>query len=271
MVMASHDATRETAPSDDAAFEPETTASPRASPAAETFRAQPAPASLADAANAATESVARPSFTPGPPRVDEQRTVLETIGLYLRLGFLHILPRGLDHILFVLALFLASTRLRPLLIQITTFTAAHTLTLALAASGLVTAPADLVEPLIALSIAFVAIENIFFKDMTRWRPFVVFAFGLFHGLGFASVLVELGLPRAHFATALVSFNVGVEVGQLTVVALALAPALMLRRLLARERVPHLYRPIAVIPSSIAIAVAGVVWASERAFQFWGTT
>ncbi len=193
------------------------------------------------------------------------RPLAQTIVLYLQLGFLHILPKGLDHILFVLSLFLASTRVRPLLIQITTFTIAHTITLALAASGLVTAPAGIVEPLIALSIAFVAIENIFFKEMTRWRPLVVFGFGLFHGLGFAGVLAELGLPQDQFAAALVSFNVGVEAGQLTVVGLALVPSLLLRRLLQREGAERLYRPIAVVPASVCIAVIGLWWAIERAF------
>lgn len=199
------------------------------------------------------------------PLSPPDRPLVQTIGLYLQLGFLHILPKGLDHILFVLSLFLASTRLRPLLIQITTFTIAHTITLALAASGVVSAPAAIVEPLIALSIAFVAIENIFFKDMTRWRPLVVFGFGLFHGLGFAGVLAELGLPQHQFTAALVSFNVGVEAGQLTVVGLALIPSLLLRRLLQREDAERLYRPIAVVPASVCIAIIAIWWAVERTF------
>ena len=126
-----------------------------------------------------------------------------TAALYARLGFEHILPKGLDHILFVLALFLASTRLRPLLIQVSVFTVAHTVTLGLAAAGLTRAPGALIEPLIAVSIAYVAVENLFARDMTRWRPFVVFGFGLFHGLGFASVLLDIGLPEDQFLTALV--------------------------------------------------------------------
>jgi len=204
-----------------------------------------------------------PSLVQSRPSPD--RPLAQTIALYLQLGFLHILPKGLDHILFVLALFLASTRLRPLLIQITAFTIAHTITLALAASGVVNAPAGIVEPLIALSIAFVAIENIFFEEMTRWRPFVVFGFGLFHGLGFAGVLAELGLPQNQFAAALVSFNVGVEAGQLTIVGLALIPSLLLRRLLQKESAERLYRPIAVVPASLCIAIIAVWWTVERVF------
>jgi hypothetical protein len=182
----------------------------------------------------------------------------KTAGLYIKLGFEHILPKGLDHILFVLALFFASTRLKPLLIQISVFTIAHTITLGVAAAGWVQAPATIVEPLIAISIAFVAIENLIFKEMTPWRPLVVFGFGLFHGLGFASVLLNLGLPDDQFLTALVGFNVGVEMGQLTVV---LAAWLLLRHWFTRPW----YRARVVLPASFVIAVTGSWWAIQRIF------
>jgi len=195
-----------------------------------------------------------------------ERSTFDTAVLYLRLGYTHILPLGLDHILFVLALFLASASLRPLLIQITSFTVAHTITLALATLGIVQAPPSVIEPLIALSIALVAIENLFFSEITRWRPFIVFGFGLCHGLGFASALTALGLPRSQFFPALISFNVGVEVGQLSVVALAFVPAYLLRRLLKAEGRERLYRPIAVIPLSLLIGAIGAVWAYQRAFS-----
>lgn len=146
-----------------------------------------------------------------------EQTILDVIILYLELGFTHILPKGLDHILFVIALFLASSRLRDLVWQVSAFTVAHTITLALAILDIVSVPASIVEPLIALSIAFVAIENMVFKDMTRWRPAVVFLFGLFHGLGFAGVLGGLGLPEGDLLAALFSFNIGVELGQLTII------------------------------------------------------
>lgn len=182
----------------------------------------------------------------------------KTAGLYIKLGFEHILPKGLDHILFVLALFFASTRLRPLLIQISVFTIAHTITLGLATAGWVTAPAAIVEPLIAISIAFVAMENLFFKEMTPWRPLIVFGFGLFHGLGFASVLLELGLPDDQFLTALVGFNVGVELGQLSVV---LAAWILLHHWFTRPW----YRARVVLPASFLIAVTGSRWAIQRIF------
>lgn len=142
----------------------------------------------------------------------------ETFWNYIPVGFDHIVPKGLDHILFVLGLFFLSTRMRPLLTQVTLFTLAHTITLAAAALGYVSLPGSIVEPLIAASIAYVAIENIFMQRLSPWRPIVIFGFGLLHGLGFASVLAEFGLPQASFVPALIGFNVGVEVGQLAVIA-----------------------------------------------------
>ncbi len=121
---------------------------------------------------------------------------------YIGIGFTHIVPKGLDHILFVVGLFLLSPRLKPLLIQITSFTIAHSVTLALAMMGLISAPASIVEPLIAASIVFIAVENLATNRLSPWRPFVVFGFGLLHGLGFAGVLTEFGLSPAHFASGL---------------------------------------------------------------------
>ncbi|MFQ5740470.1 MAG: HupE/UreJ family protein [Acidobacteriota bacterium] len=185
---------------------------------------------------------------------------LDAATKYLLLGFQHILPKGLDHILFVLALFLLSARLRPLLWQISAFTIAHSLTLGLSIYGIVSLPSSVVEPLIALSIALVAVENLFTNQLKSWRPLVVFVFGLVHGLGFAGALRELGLPRNEFLTALVTFNVGVELGQLSVVALALLAVGWFRRL-------TWYRARIVIPSSLAIALVGAYWTLERISPF----
>lgn len=178
------------------------------------------------------------------------------VAFYARLGFEHILPKGLDHILFVLGLFLLSARTAALLKQVTAFTIAHSLTLALSMYGVVALSPRVVEPLIALSIAYVAVENLVTSDLKPWRPFVVFGFGLLHGLGFAGALRELGLPRAEFLTAIVSFNVGVELGQLAVIALALAAVGWWRHRAS-------YRPRVVVPASAAIAIVGVVWAVQR--------
>jgi hypothetical protein len=175
---------------------------------------------------------------------------------YLVLGFEHILPRGTDHILFVLGLFLLSWRLKPLLTQVTAFTVAHSITLGLAMYGVLRLPSSVVEPLIAASIVFVAVENIWTSELKPWRPVVVFCFGLIHGLGFASVLLSLGLPRRDFASALVAFNGGVELGQLTVISAAFLAVGWWRR---REW----YRRIVVIPASSLIAAVGFFWMIQR--------
>ena len=175
---------------------------------------------------------------------------------YLGLGFTHILPKGLDHILFVLGLFLLSTRLKPLLLQVTAFTAAHTLTLALTIYGVFSLPPSVVEPLIALSIAYVAVENLVTTELQPSRVVLVFAFGLLHGMGFAGVLTGLGLPRAEFVTALLTFNVGVEAGQLAVIAAAFAAVIGIRG-------RPWYRPRVVVPLSVGIAGVGVFWTVER--------
>jgi len=182
----------------------------------------------------------------------------EIVTQYLVIGYAHILPKGTDHILFVCGLFLASTRFKPLLIQVTSFTVAHTVTLALAVVGLVNVPAAIVEPLIALSIAGVAIENIAFNRMTPWRPFVVFGFGLLHGLGFAGVLTEIGMPEGQFLPGLISFNVGVEIGQLTVLVALWA---LLHWFYNRDW----YRMRVQIPASALIAAVGLFWTVERIF------
>ncbi len=175
---------------------------------------------------------------------------------YTLLGYEHILPKGLDHILFVLGLFLLSTRLRPLLYQITAFTLAHSVTLALSMFEVISLPSSIVEPLIAASIVYVAIENVATTELKPWRVAVVFLFGLLHGLGFAGVLQELGLPEGRFVTALVAFNVGVELGQLSVVALAVLAV-------GRFRALPGYRKWVVVPCSVAIAAVGLWWAVER--------
>ena len=184
-------------------------------------------------------------------------TRLSIAAEYLALGYTHILPKGLDHILFVLGLFLLSARLRPILLQVTAFTIAHSLTLALSIYGIVSLPSRLVEPLIALSIAYVAIENLVTNMIRPWRLLLVFLFGLLHGLGFAGVLSGLAMPSSAFLTALVSFNLGVEAGQLTVIALAAL-------LLAWHRHRPWYHQRVVVPASLSIAAVGVYWTITRA-------
>ena len=176
---------------------------------------------------------------------------------YLVLGFTHILPLGLDHMLFVLGLYLLSGRLRTVLLQVSAFTIAHSITLGLSMYGLFSAPSRIVEPMIALSIAYVAIENIFVTRLKPWRVALVFGFGLLHGLGFAGALKELGLPRAEFLTALLTFNAGVEAGQMTVIG----AAFLLFGWHYSERA--WYRGRIVVPMSIVIATTAVYWTITR--------
>ena len=180
------------------------------------------------------------------------------IGLrYLALGFTHIVPHGLDHMLFVLGIFLLGRRLRDVLAQVTAFTIAHSITLALSMYGMVSVSPNVVEPLIAVSIAYVAIENLFMSELKPWRLALVFAFGLLHGMGFAGVLNELGLPRSEFLLALASFNVGVEAGQLAVIG----SAFLLVGWYCGGR--DWYRRRVVVPASAVIACTAVYWTVER--------
>ena len=179
---------------------------------------------------------------------------------YIKVGFVHIIPKGLDHILFVVGLFLLSAKLKPLLIQVTTFTLAHSVTLALGIFGIITLTdkhMEWVEALIAASIVYVCIENIYSNKLNRWRPLIIFGFGLLHGLGFASVLGDVGLDSGSFVTGLIGFNIGVEIGQLAVVAVCfLAVGLWFRN-------KPWYRKVITIPASIIIALIAIYWVLER--------
>ncbi len=181
---------------------------------------------------------------------------LVALGRYIVVGFHHIIPEGLDHILFVLGLFLFSARLGPLLWQVSAFTVAHSITLGLALYGVVRLPSSITEPLIAMSIVFVAVENIFTKEIKPWRYAVVFCFGLIHGLGFASAFADVGLPRQDFLLGLVGFNLGVECGQLAVIAGAFL-------LVGWFRHRPWYRKVIVIPASSVIALVALFWTFQR--------
>lgn len=179
--------------------------------------------------------------------------------VYLELGFTHILPLGLDHILFILSLFLLSPKLKTIIWQATAFTVAHSITLGLAMYELVPAPPHIVEPIIALSIAFVAIENIISDKLRPSRIIIVFAFGLIHGLGFAGVLKDLGLPQREYFNALISFNIGVELGQVTII---LAAWFLFAKWFNQK---PWYRKRIVNPLSALIALVALYWTIERAF------
>jgi hypothetical protein len=179
--------------------------------------------------------------------------------LYLKQGYIHILPLGFDHILFILCLFLLSPKLKLVLLQATAFTLAHSVTLGLAMYQVISPPANFIEPLIAMSIIYVALENIFSPKLKATRIGVVFLFGLVHGMGFASALGELGLPKDSYLLSLIMFNVGVELGQITVI---LTAYLLVSKWFSNK--PY-YRKSIVIPLSLMIAVIAGYWTIERLF------
>jgi len=178
------------------------------------------------------------------------------IAKYLRLGFKHIVPEGLDHILFVLALFFLGQTWRKLVAQTTVFTVAHATTLFLAQYGVISLPGRYVEPLIAFSIACIALENIFSPRLGPARLALVFAFGLVHGLGFAGSLNEVKFPRDEFLLALLGFNFGVDAGQLFVIGLALLAVGWFRD-------KPWFRTRIMVPSCLAIAGVGLFWTVQR--------
>ncbi len=183
----------------------------------------------------------------------------EVFGKYLFEGYKHILPLGVDHILFILCVFFLNTNLRKVILQASMFTIAHTLTLGLAMYGIIKPPTNIVEPLIAASILFLALENIYFNRVKPWRLVMVFLFGLVHGMGFAGALNQLGMPQYAFANALLAFNLGVELGQLSII-------LMMYFLISRNFSKTLwYRKRIVVPVSLLIALIAGYWTIERIF------
>ncbi len=178
---------------------------------------------------------------------------------YLRMGYQHIIPEGLDHILFILCIFLLNKHLKPIILQATMFTVAHSITLGLAMYGVIKPPANIIEPLIALSIVFLAVENIFSDRVKPWRFVMVFLFGLVHGMGFAASIAGAGMPQYAFAEALVAFNVGVELGQLTIIIIMY---LFVARTFGKK---VWYRRRIVVPASIIIALIATYWTIERIF------
>jgi hydrogenase/urease accessory protein HupE len=176
-------------------------------------------------------------------------------GGFLDLGFHHVM--GPDHILFILGLFLLLPKWKPLMKQSLLFTLAHSITLALAIFGLVHVSGVWVEHLIAISIAWVGIENLCVKKLGPWRMSLVFGFGLLHGLGFASVLAEKlkGVPRDRLLMPLLSFNAGVELAQIAILAVSFVLLWPIRRHTGQVR---------TIGSAV-IALAGIAWAVQRLF------
>ena len=194
--------------------------------------------------------------------IDYEMAKLSQMGVgsvYLKLGFTHILPYGFDHVLFVLSLFFLSPRLSTILWQATAFTVAHSITLGLAMYGMIKPLPAVIEPIIALSIFFVAVENLLVKELRPGRIGIIFLFGLVHGMGFASALTGLGLPRSGYLMSLLSFNIGVELGQVAVILLAW---LLVGKWFSDK---PWYRSRVVNPVSAVIALIALYWTIERTF------
>jgi hypothetical protein len=187
----------------------------------------------------------------------EKAPVNDVVWYYFKLGVRHIVPDGFDHILFVISLCLLNTKIKTILWQASAFTVAHTITLALSMKGIIQLPADIVEPLIALSIMFVAIENILLSELKAWRVAIVFMFGLVHGMGFARALNEIGLPRNKFFTSIFSFNAGVEIGQIIIIVLMFSLVII-----PFGKKPW-YKKLIVYPLSGIIALIAAYWTMQR--------
>jgi len=178
-------------------------------------------------------------------------------GGWVQMGYHHVIPEGRDHMLFILGLFLLVPKWRPLLGQSLLFTLAHSVTLALSVFGWVSVPSRPVEILIAVSIAWIGIENLFVRELGKRRLAIVFTFGLLHGLGFASAIGGKmdGIPRARLAGPLVGFNIGVELAQVTILAVAFLLLWPLRKWTFRVQAL----------GSVFVALAGIAWAVQRMF------
>ena len=181
----------------------------------------------------------------------------ENIGHYIQLGFTHVIPLGFDHILFILCLFFLNSKIKSVVIQCSVFTIAHSLSLGLAASGLIMPKPSILEPLIALSILFTAIENILSSKINPFRLLIIFAFGLIHGLGFASALNKIEIPKEQFISSLLSFNFGVEIGQIVVILFAY---FLISKWFSNK---NWYKERIVYPISSVIGCIALYWTIER--------
>ena len=180
---------------------------------------------------------------------------------YVKAGIEHIWI-GYDHIAFLLAIILWGRHWWPLVKLVTAFTVAHSITLTLAVLEIVTLPSSFVEAMIAVTIVYVAAENFFLRGIDkRWR--MTFALGLFHGLGFASVLRDYGLPSDALAVALASFNIGVEIGQIVIVVIAVSLLILVDKFMARNGTTEVRKPALVYGISIVIGAFGLYWLAQR--------
>jgi HupE / UreJ protein len=182
---------------------------------------------------------------------------LQTFIEFIQQGFLHVLPLGYDHILFITSLFFLNSNLKSVLIQCSIFTIAHSITLFLSAYQILNSNTQIVEPIIALSIVITAFENIVHSRISKWRLLIIFIFGLIHGMGFAAALQDIGVPSSNFITALLSFNIGVELAQVAII-------LMLYFAIAKWMSHKTwYQNRVVYPISCSMACVGLYWVIDK--------
>jgi hydrogenase/urease accessory protein HupE len=201
--------------------------------------------------------------TSGLPLSGEAPSTFQVAGHFLAAGVEHIFL-GYDHIAFLIAIILSTSRVWPVVKAVTAFTFAHSITLSLAALDVVRIPSAIIEPAIAASIVYVALENFTTREAgKRWRE--TFLFGLLHGFGFASALEELGLPKVKLLTALAAFNCGVEIGQVLIVATAFGLLLAVDRWQISSTSGPVRNPAFVHAVSFAIVLLGSYWFASRTF------
>jgi hypothetical protein len=184
-------------------------------------------------------------------------SICETLINYILIGFTHVLPYGYDHILFIMSLYFFNVSSKTIFIQCSVFTLAHSLTLVLSTYGLITVSSSFIEPLIAVTILITSLENILHNSVNTWRLCFVFLFGLLHGLGFANALQKIGINQANFKISLLAFNIGVELGQITVVIMVyvLIVKWFKNKIWFKERV--------VYPISSVIGCVALYWTISR--------
>lgn len=184
---------------------------------------------------------------------------IDIVKQFLPLGFTHVIPFGFDHILFILSIYFLNSKVKSVIVQCSFFTIAHSLSLGITAAGYIVPDTRIIEPLIAISILFTSIENIVHSKINPYRLLIVFLFGLIHGMGFATALNEIEIPKNNFLSALLSFNIGVEFGQITIIFLAY---ILVSKWFSKK---VWYEARIVYPLSSVIGCIALYWTIERIF------
>ena len=184
-----------------------------------------------------------------------------TLFNYFELGFLHVIPLGFDHILFIVSLFFLQSNLKKLLLQCSVFTLAHSISLGMAATGCIIPNPEIIEPFIAITILITSLENILLTQINRWNLLLIGAFGWIHGMGFATAISEQGFPKNTFISSLFCFNLGVELAQIMIL-------ILLYFLISKPFGKMIwYRERIVLPISSMSACIAIYWTIERIAHF----